>query len=114
MKTTKNSEDFKTIIMFLTAYASIIDDELSFFKIALDKFFESNGKKYKGQKLEVFAIVQADFSSGTDLFYVENDEARESTEVEYGKLLEKFKEKNLKTVTEIKNTKEFEVYHLDM
>ena len=101
-------------IIILIAYATaIIDSELEFFKKCYSVLLEEE-TDLVGKDLTVFFHVDADFSSGDGIFKITDGTIQDTDDSTWDRVIEYFGGIGIKSLSELKDTKEVKVYTVNL
>ena len=106
----KDNEKLIVVIGYTTA---IIDDEMSFFRDCYDVLLSKN-PELKNQDLTIFLRVQSDFSSGNGIYKIKSGKIKEADDKTWKKVSSHMKSLGINNLTDLKNTKELEVYTVSL
>jgi hypothetical protein len=105
-----NGKKLIVVIAYATAF---IDNEMAFFEDCYDVLLSEN-PKLKNQDLTIFLRVQADFSSGNAIYEIESGKIEEANDKTWESVSSHMKSIGINNLTDLKNTKELEVYTVSL
>ena len=109
----ENLKDNEKLIVVIAYATAIIDDEMSFFEDCYDVLLSEN-PKLKDQDLTIFLRVQADFSSGNGIYKIKSGKIKEAGDKTWKRFSSHMKSLGINNLTDLKNTKELEVYTVSL
>jgi len=92
---------------------AIIDDEILFFEDCYDVLLSEN-PELKNQDLTIFLRVQADFSSGNGIYKIKSGKIKEAGNKTWKRVSSYMGSLGINNLTDLKNTKELEVYTVSL
>jgi len=109
----ENLKDNEKLIVVIAYATAIIDDEMSFFRDCYDVLLSEN-PELEDQDLTIFLRVQAEFSSGNGIYEIKSGKIKEADDKTWKRVSSHIQNLGINNLTDLKNTKELEVYTVSL